>query len=112
MGWFIVQGEGRLTWPPRCGRRVPRWSTARVGCPCALTSRARTLYACGLLLACKKEQTEELRKAERLPTRRSYLERVFGILDDAETQSLSDATKRLLREVLAVRLISPLHFAR
>lgn len=65
----------------------------------SLTSRARTLYACGLLLACRK-QTEELRKTARLPARRSYLERVFGILDEAGTRSLSETAKRLLREVV------------
>ena len=65
----------------------------------SLTSRARTLYACALLLACRK-QTEELRKAGQLPARRSYLERVFGILDEAGTRPLSETTKRLLREVV------------
>ena len=65
----------------------------------SLTSRARSLYACGLLLACKK-QTEELRKAERIPARRSYLERVFGILDEAGMRPLSETTKRLLHEVV------------
>ncbi len=65
----------------------------------SLTSRTRTLYACGLLLACRK-QTEELRKAGRLPARRSYLERVFGILDEAGTRPLAETTKRLLREVV------------
>jgi hypothetical protein len=65
----------------------------------SLTSRARTLYACGLLLACRK-QTEELLKAGRLPARRSYLERVFGILDEAGTRPLGETTKRLLREVV------------
>ena len=65
----------------------------------SLTSRARTLYACALLLACRK-QTEELRKTARLPARRSYLERVFGILDEADTRPLSETTKRLLREVV------------
>ncbi|EIF28983.1 hypothetical protein BCh11DRAFT_04411 [Burkholderia sp. Ch1-1] len=65
----------------------------------SLTSRARTLYACGLLLACKK-QTDELRKMQRLPTRRSSLERVFDIFDDSGRHSLSEATKRILREIV------------
>lgn len=65
----------------------------------SLTSRARTLYACALLLACRK-QTEELRKAGRLPARRGYLERVFSILDEADSRSLLETTQRLLREVV------------
>lgn len=65
----------------------------------ALTSRARALYACGLLLACRK-QTDELRKVGRLPARRSYLERAFGILDESRARPLSETTKRLLREVV------------
>ena len=65
----------------------------------SLTSRARALYACGLLLACKK-QTEQIRKIGRLPSRGSYLERALGILDDVRTRSLSEATRRLLREVV------------
>jgi hypothetical protein len=65
----------------------------------SLASRARTLYACGLLLACRK-QTEELRGVGRLPKRRSCLERVFGILDEAGTRPLAETTKRLLREVV------------
>jgi hypothetical protein len=65
----------------------------------SLTSRARTLYACGLLLACRN-QTEELRKAGLLPARRSYLDRVFGIIDEAATRPLAETTKRLLREVV------------
>lgn len=65
----------------------------------SLSSRARSLYACGLLLACMK-QTDALRKVGRFPARRSYLERAFGILDGAGTQSLSETTKRLLREVV------------
>lgn len=65
----------------------------------ALASRARTLYACGLLLACKK-QTDELRKVGRLPVRRSYLDRAFGILDEAGTRPLAETAKRLMREVV------------
>lgn len=66
----------------------------------SLTSRARALYACALLLACRK-QTEELRTVEHLPRRRGgYLERAFGILDEAGNHRLHEATKRLLNEVV------------
>jgi hypothetical protein len=65
----------------------------------SLTSRARALYAWALLLACRK-QTEEIRKTTQLPARRSYLERVFGILDESNTRPLSETTKRLLREIV------------
>lgn len=65
----------------------------------SLTSRARALYACGLLLAAKK-QTDTLRAAGQMPSRRSYLERTFSIIDEAGTMSLSSTLKRLLREVV------------
>lgn len=65
----------------------------------SLTSRARALYACGLLLACKV-QTEELRKLGRILNRRSSLEQIFSLLDDAGTQSLSETIRRLLREIV------------
>jgi hypothetical protein len=65
----------------------------------SLSSRARVLYACGLLLAIK-EQTGGLRGNNRVPGRRSYLERAFGILDDSATELLAQAVRRLLREVV------------
>jgi len=83
----VVSSEAFLAGPLRA-------SVAR-----ALTSRARTLYATGLLVACRR-QTAALRQDETLPTRDSYLERVFAILDDAEHQSLSGAMVRVLREVV------------
>jgi hypothetical protein len=71
-----------------------RSATAR-----SLTSRARALYACALLLAAKK-QTEALRAAGGIPSRRSYLERTFSVLEDAGPRSLAVAVKRILREVV------------
>lgn len=65
----------------------------------SLGSRARALYATGLLLACRN-QTEGLRAAKLIPLRRSHLERAFSILDDAQGASLGEATKRVLRDVV------------
>lgn len=65
----------------------------------SLTSRARALYACALLLACRK-QMAALLKAGRIPSRRSYLERAFGILDEGEAQTLGKTITRILREVV------------
>ncbi|MCP3144534.1 hypothetical protein [Pyxidicoccus xibeiensis] len=65
----------------------------------SLTSRPRALYACALLLAAK-QQTAALRAAGQIPSRHSYLERTFSVLEDAGPMSLSAALKRILREVV------------
>jgi hypothetical protein len=100
-GWTEAAVQGRVcdldaTLPVDAFLVGPlREATAR-----SLTSRARALYACALLLACRK-QTKELRDVERLPRRRGgYLERAFGILDEAGNQRLSEAIERLLNEVV------------
>lgn len=65
----------------------------------SLSSRARVFYACGLLIACKK-QMAELRATGQIPTRRDYLGRAFAVLDESGTQTLSRTIEQLLRKVV------------
>ncbi|WP_437656615.1 hypothetical protein [Sorangium sp. So ce1182] len=65
----------------------------------ALMSRSRAVYAAALLFACSR-QTASLRRAGRIPARRSYMERAFEIIDAAQHDTLATLLVRLIRDVV------------
>lgn len=72
-----------------------------------LTPRARAIYACGLLLATRK-QTADLRQLGTVPSRKSHLESAFTICDRHEVMPLRLVLGRLLELVVEAHLSTTL----
>lgn len=97
VGWVIVQEQRRRSGRLGPERRISRRHPAGVGCPLPHESRAHALRL--RPAACLQETRNSGRRTTSGATGR-YLERVFGILDEAGTRPLSETTERLLREVV------------